>query len=108
MCLFKKKPISESKKIDRSIIDQMEKFFDVIFVKIKDKEVEIELNNTRNSIHYLVPSGDKKIIAADTNLSNLLDDFKTDVIKDKLDSQEMLKRIEEINVSVALRNSKIR
>ena len=47
MCLFKRKPISESKKIDRSIIDQMDKTFDVILVKVKEKEIE----NDRNPQH---------------------------------------------------------
>ena len=103
---FRKKCVTDLIVQDRELIDSAEKLLDVITTKVKDESVVKETNETKEMIHFLAPSIDKKVISMDQEIKKTIDDFVKDVITEKLNIEKMLKRITDIKVLVAQRNSR--
>lgn len=105
MC-FKRKNVPELRAKDRELIDGMDKIFDVILSAVGDSEVVNSIKTTQGSVHYLVPSANKKVLALDEKLKNQIDDLRAEVVKGKYDSEKIAEALREINVSVSTRNSR--
>ena len=105
MC-FRKKNVPQLRNKDRELIDEMDSIFDVMLAKVSDSNVVEAIKTTKGSVHYLVPSSDKKVISLDEKLKNQIEDLRADVIKEKYDSGKIIDALRDINVSVSQRNSR--
>ena len=109
MCFFRKKKAAVKNSEDREIIEHNSKSIDALLILAEEnEEFKSDLLELKESIKYLVPSYDSKVIDADKKIRNLIGDLRIALTKSEgEDSKKTSRYFQEIRMAVADRNARL-
>lgn len=108
--IFKKrKSVAEKTLDDRELVATNSKAMDELIVLAKDNEDIIEeLKSLQETMKYLVPSDDSKVIDYDKKIKNLIGDMRIALTKsDGEDSKKTDELLTDLKLAIADRNTKV-
>lgn len=106
MCFFRKKQ-SKILAEDRERLNKIEVYLEAIITAFGDNEVKEQAEKLKKTIHFLVPSDNKRVLDADKDVCEALSDISSNLIKKKNnDKEKVLNDLKDIEINVALRNTK--
>lgn len=108
--IFKKrKSVAEKTLDDRELVATNSKAMDALVVLAKDNEDIIEeLKSLQETMKYLVPSDDSKVIDYDKKIKNLIGDMRIALTKsDGEDSKKTDELLTDLKLAIADRNTKV-
>lgn len=105
----KRKSVAEKTLDDRELVATNSKAMDALVVLAKDNEDIIEeLKSLQETMKYLVPSDDSKVIDYDKKIKNLIGDMRIALTKsDGEDSKKTDELLTDLKLAIADRNTKV-